>query len=53
LFGVGFVEYEPIPGAAGWHDRKYQGAGKEREHFEMSIPENVKQLLEPYRRKTI
>jgi hypothetical protein len=30
-----------------------RGAGKEGEHFEMSIPENVKQLLEPYRRKTI
>jgi len=30
-----------------------KGAGKEGEHFEMSMPENVKQLLEPYRRKTI
>jgi hypothetical protein len=30
-----------------------RGVGKEGEHFEMSIPENVKQLLEPYRRKTI
>jgi hypothetical protein len=30
-----------------------RGAGKEGEHFEMSIPENVKQLLEPYKRKTI
>ncbi|MDR0473617.1 MAG: hypothetical protein LBH43_08120 [Treponema sp.] len=30
-----------------------RGAGKEGEHFEMSMPENVKQLLEPYRRKTI
>jgi hypothetical protein len=30
-----------------------RGAGKEGEHFEMSMPENVKQLLEPYRRKLI
>ncbi|MDR0473834.1 MAG: hypothetical protein LBH43_09235 [Treponema sp.] len=30
-----------------------RGAGKEGEHFEPSMPENVKQLLEPYRRKTI
>jgi hypothetical protein len=30
-----------------------RGAGKEGEHFEMSMPENVKTLLEPYRRKTI
>jgi len=29
------------------------GAGKEGEHFEMSMPQNVKALLEPYRRKTI
>jgi len=30
-----------------------RGAGKEGEHFEMSMPENVKQLLEPYKRKVI
>jgi len=30
-----------------------RGGGKEGEHFEMSMPENVRQLLEPYRRKTI
>jgi hypothetical protein len=30
-----------------------RGAGKEGEHFEMSMPENVRGLLEPYRRKTI
>jgi hypothetical protein len=30
-----------------------RGAGKEGEHFEMSMPENVKQVLEPYKRKTI
>jgi hypothetical protein len=30
-----------------------RGAGKEGEHFEMSMPENVRQLLEPYKRKTI
>jgi len=30
-----------------------RGSGKEGEHFELSIPENVKALLEPYRRKTI
>jgi len=30
-----------------------RGAGKEGEHFEMSMPENVKLLLEPYKRKTI
>jgi len=30
-----------------------RGNGKEGEHFEMSMSENVKALLEPYRRKTI
>jgi len=30
-----------------------RGAGKDGEHFEMFMPENVKSLLEPYRRKTI
>jgi len=30
-----------------------KGAGVQGEHFEMSIPENVKALIEPYRRKTI
>ena len=30
-----------------------RGTGKEGEHFEMSMPENVRSLLEPYRRKTI
>jgi hypothetical protein len=30
-----------------------KGSGKEGEHFESSMPENVKQLLEPYKRKTI
>jgi hypothetical protein len=30
-----------------------RGAGKEGEHFEMAMPENVRTLLEPYRRKTI
>jgi len=30
-----------------------RGSGKEGEHFEMSMPENVKALLEPYQRKTI
>jgi hypothetical protein len=30
-----------------------RGSGREGEHFEMSMPENVKTLLEPYRRKTI
>jgi len=30
-----------------------KGSGKDGEHFEMSMPENVKQILEPYRRKTI
>jgi hypothetical protein len=30
-----------------------RGGGKEGEHFEMSMPENVRSLLEPYRRKTI
>ena len=30
-----------------------RGSGKDGEHFEMSMPENVKALLEPYRRKTI
>ena len=30
-----------------------RGSGKDGEHFEMSMPENVRLLLEPYRRKTI
>ena len=30
-----------------------RGSGKDGEHFEMSMPENVKALLEPYRRKVI
>ena len=30
-----------------------KGSVKEGEHFEMSMPENVRTLLEPYRRKTI
>ena len=30
-----------------------RGAGKEGEHFEQSMPENVKNLLEPYKRKVI
>jgi hypothetical protein len=30
-----------------------KGAGIQGEHFEMSMPENVRALLEPYRRKTI
>jgi len=30
-----------------------RGAGKEGEHFEISMPENVRSLLEPYRRKCI
>jgi len=30
-----------------------RGTGKEGEHFEMSMPENVKLLIEPYRRRTI
>jgi hypothetical protein len=30
-----------------------KGAGKEGEHFELSLPENVKSLLEPYKRKLI
>jgi hypothetical protein len=30
-----------------------RGSGKEGEHFEMSMPENVRLLLEPYRRKTL
>ena len=30
-----------------------RGTGVQGEHFEMSMPENVKMLLEPYKRKTI
>ena len=30
-----------------------RGSGKDSEHFELTVPENVKLLLEPYRRKTI
>ena len=49
---------------ASWNMKRYKsnrigmtgnvrGNGKEGEHFEMSMPENVRSLLEPYRRKTI
>jgi hypothetical protein len=30
-----------------------RGGGKDGEHFEMSMPENVRALLEPYQRKVI
>ena len=30
-----------------------RGKGRDGEHFEMAMPENVRALLEPYRRKTI
>jgi hypothetical protein len=30
-----------------------RGSGKDGEHLEASMPENVRQLLEPYRRRTI
>jgi hypothetical protein len=30
-----------------------RGSGKDGEHLEISMPENVRQLLEPYRRRTI
>ena len=30
-----------------------RGSGRDGEHFEMSMPENVRLLLEPYRRKII
>jgi len=30
-----------------------RGSGRDGEHFELSMPENVKMLLEPYRRKVI
>jgi hypothetical protein len=30
-----------------------RGAGKEGEHFEMSMPENVQGILEPYKRRVI
>jgi len=30
-----------------------RGGGRDGEHFELSMPENVQRLLEPYRRKTI
>jgi hypothetical protein len=30
-----------------------RGSGKDGEHLETSMPENVRQLLEPYRRRTI
>jgi hypothetical protein len=30
-----------------------RGSGRDGEHLESSMPENVRQLLEPYRRKTI
>jgi hypothetical protein len=30
-----------------------RGNGKDGEHLEVSMPENVRLLLEPYRRRTI
>jgi hypothetical protein len=30
-----------------------RGNGKDGEHLEASMPENMRQLLEPYRRRTI
>ena len=30
-----------------------RGSGRDGEHFEMSMPENVRSLLEPYRRRVI
>jgi hypothetical protein len=30
-----------------------RGSGKDGEHLEASMPENVRELLEPYRRRTI
>ena len=30
-----------------------RGSGRDGEHFELSMPENVKALLEPYRRRVI
>jgi hypothetical protein len=30
-----------------------RGSGKDGEHFEMTMPENVKALLEPSKRKVI
>jgi hypothetical protein len=49
---------------ASWNMNRYKGrrigmtgnvrsGGKDGEHFELSMPENVKNLLEPYRRKVI
>jgi hypothetical protein len=49
---------------ASWNMNRYKGrrvgmtgivhgGGKDGEHFELSMPENVKQLLEPHRRKVI
>jgi hypothetical protein len=46
---------------ASWNLNRYRGkrigmtgsVRKEGEHFEMSMPQNVRVLLEPYRRKTI
>jgi len=49
---------------ASWNMNRYRGrrigmtgnvrsGGKDGEHFELSMPENVKQLLEPYKRKVI
>jgi hypothetical protein len=49
---------------ASWNMSRYQGrrigmtgnirgTGKDGEHFEMSMPENVKALIEPYKRKVI
>jgi hypothetical protein len=66
-YGVGSVPQDLAAAClelASWNMNRYRGrrigmtgnirgAGKEGEHFEMSMPENVKALLEPYKRKTI
>ena len=36
-----------------WMTGNVRGSGKDGEHLETSMPENVRQLLEPYRRRTI
>ena len=42
------MELEPIQGRRIGMTGNIRGVGKEGEHLEMSMPENVRYLLEPY-----
>jgi hypothetical protein len=48
------IPLEDFKAILGIDDREYLGErSKDGEHLEASMPENVKWLLEPYKRRTI